>query len=358
MLSHQQRISGVATGLIALLDDVAALAKMATATLDDAATQAAKAGSKALGVVVDDAAVSPRYVVGFASNRELPIVWRIAKGSLKNKLFFLLPGALILSLAAPWLVTPLLALGGAYLCYEGAEKVVHSFSPAAAPIAGAAPAVDPREMEEQKVSGAIRTDFILSAEIMAIALASVATAPLVTQAAALAVVGIGLTMVVYGAVALIVRADDMGVSLSRNVAPVSSLLGWRTPAELAPGLLDRMLRPLTMGLGRLLVRGMPPFLALLALVGTTAMLWVGGGILLHALEVFGWSGPAHVVHAAAEWVGFFAPFAGSAFEWAIGALGAGIFGLAVGAALIPVVTYVIAPMSGLVRRLARKSTTP
>ena len=163
----------MATGLIALLDDVAGLAKVAAASLDDVAGQASRASLKAAGVVIDDAAVTPRYVVGFAADRELPIIGRIALGSLKNKLLYLLPAALALSLVAPWAITPLLVLGGAYLCYEGTEKVYEALWPHEAHGADASrPVRDAGQLEEEKVSGALRPDFILSAEIMAITLAT------------------------------------------------------------------------------------------------------------------------------------------------------------------------------------------
>ena len=301
----------MASGLIALLDDVAALAKVAAASLDDIAAHAGKASAKAAGVVIDDAAVTPRYAVGFAADRELPIVGKIALGSLKNKIFFLLPGALALSAFAPWLVTPLLMLGGLYLCFEGAEKAIEALAPhAPAADDDATPIVDAETFEREKVAGAIATDFILSAEIMAIALAAVADRPVWEQGVILAVVGLALTALVYGAVALIVKADDFGVRLARG------RLG------------------LTRALGRGLVRGMPPFLNLLSLVGTAAMIWVGGGILLHGLESLGVSAPAHTVHALAEAAARALGALGGFTVWATGAAAAGLLGLAVGAALI------------------------
>src|SRR5882672_9849111 len=190
-------------GLIALLDDVAGLAKIAAATLDDVAGQAAKAGAKAAGVVIDDAAVTPRYVVGFAASREIPVVRRIAIGSLRNKLFYLLPAALALSLFAPWAITPLLMLGGVYLCFEGAEKVAEATG--LLHHAEHAPDAEPKltgvAFEDAKVQGAIRTDFVLSAEIMAITLGSLSGWGFVTQVVGLAAVGVGITVAVYGVVA-------------------------------------------------------------------------------------------------------------------------------------------------------------
>jgi predicted DNA repair protein MutK len=313
----------VSTGLIALLDDVAGLAKLAAASLDDVGAAAGKAGAKAAGVVIDDAAVTPRYLVGFAASRELPIVWRIARGSLKNKLLFLLPAALALSALAPWAITPLLMLGGAYLCYEGAEKVYEAAFPHAAhgheaKVTGAPE--DPQAVENQKIASAIQTDFILSAEIMAIALATLPEASFWTQALVLAVVGIGITAAVYGTVALIVKADDAGVALVARGGAVARAIG------------------------RGLVLGMPVVLKALSVVGTAAMLWVGGGILLHGLEEYGLAGPAHVIHDIAAAAGHAVPAVGGAVEWLVTAAASGLVGLAVGAALIPVTEHVIAPL--------------
>jgi hypothetical protein len=307
----------VATGLIALLDDIAGIAKLAAASLDDVAAAAGKAGAKAAGVVIDDAAVTPRYVVGFAAERELPIIRRIALGSLRNKLLFLLPAALALSAFAPWAITPLLMLGGAYLCYEGAEKVFATLFPNAAhaheEVIGVAGA-DAQAVEDAKVKAAIGTDFILSAEIMAIALATIPEASLPMQAAILAAVGLGITAAVYGAVALIVKADDAGVALA-----------------LSP-------RALVAAFGRGLVNAMPPLLKGLAIVGTAAMVWVGGGIIVHGLEVMGLAAPAHAIEALAHPVAF-SPI----LAWLAMAAGAGVAGLALGALLIPFVQHVLAP---------------
>ncbi|NGM20795.1 DUF808 domain-containing protein [Roseomonas stagni] len=329
----------MSTGLIALLDDVVSLAKVAAASLDDVAFQAGKAGAKAAGVVIDDAAVTPRYVVGFAASRELPIVRRIAMGSLKNKLLILLPVALALSLLAPWAITPLLMLGGAFLCYEGAEKVLEAIRPHAAhaheEAVGVAPA-DPAALEEARVAGAIQTDFILSAEIMAISLSSIPESSFVSQAAILAVVGIGITVVVYGAVALIVKADDAGVALAREEGVAMRLPGG--------------LRPAARALGRGLVKGMPPFLKLLSIVGTAAMVWVGGGILIHGLEEFGVAGPGHLSHALSEAAAHAVPGIGGALGWLAGAAFSGLVGLVVGFALIPLVERVLAPLAKRFRR--------
>lgn len=309
----------MSVGLIALLDDVAALAKVAAASLDDVAAQAAKAGTKAAGVVIDDAAVTPRYVTGFSAARELPIIGKIALGSLRNKLLILLPAALALAYLLPAAITPLLMLGGVYLAYEGAEKIYGLFFPHAAQaheVETGQDDGDPRSFEDEKVAGAIKTDFILSAEIMAITLGAVENQPVAMQAFVLAAVGVGITLAVYGVVALIVKADDVGLWLARREA--------RPP-----------LGTLVRGLGRALVAGMPPFLKLLALIGTAAMVWVGGGILVHGLEHFGLNQPAQVLHVLGDWGARApAPFTGFA-RWAAEAAGAGVFGLLVGLCTIP-----------------------
>ena len=336
----------MSTGLIALLDDIAGLAKVAAASLDDVTAQATKAGAKAAGVVIDDAAVTPRYVVGFTAERELPIVGRIAAGSLKNKLLYLLPAALLLSLVAPWLITPLLMLGGAFLCYEGSEKVFEAIWPHEAhkheTVVGAK-RQDPKALEDAKVSGAIKTDFILSAEIMAITLATVPTSTFMTQAFVLAAVGIGITAVVYGGVALIVKADDVGVALAANARPVSSLTASASHGVAAASPLDRAVRPVSQAIGRGLVIGMPVFLKILAVVGTAAMVWVGGGIIVHGLETFGFPEIAHAVHAAAEAVGHVMPSGAGIVEWLVSAALSGLFGLVLGALLIPLV-HALAPL--------------
>lgn len=317
----------MSSGLIALIDDVVGIAKVAAASVDDVAAQASKAGLKAAGVVVDDAAVTPRYVVGFAAARELPIVARIAAGSLKNKLLYLLPAALLLSLLAPWAITPLLMLGGAFLCYEGAEKAYEALwphaehhGPGGKPLETAA---DPKALEDEKVRGAIKTDLILSAEIMAITLSTVAaeTSSFWNQALILAVVGTGITLVVYGAVALVVKADDAGLALAGN----------------------QRLGPVVRAIGRGLVKGMPVFLKVLAVVGTAAMLWVGGGIIVHGLEEFGLDALGHAIHGAAVAFGHAVPAATGFLEWLVSAALSGVVGLVVGAVLIPLVHRVAMP---------------
>jgi predicted DNA repair protein MutK len=317
----------MAVGLLALLDDVAALAKVAAASIDDVAGQAAKAGVKAAGVVIDDAAVTPRYVVGFAAERELPIIAAIALGSLRNKLLVLLPVALALGALAPGAIVPLLMFGGAFLVYEGTEKIYEALWPHAAHVHEAeihATAATPEDLERAKIRGAVKTDFILSAEIMAITLAALPPGSLWSRATVMALVAIGITAIVYGGVALIVKADDLGVALARRDGP---------------GALDAVAR----GLGRALVVGMPRFLALLAVVGTAAMIWVGGGILVHGLEEYGFAAVGHLIHDAAAAAAHVVPAGRAVVEWTVGALGAGLVGLATGSALIPVVGFVVAP---------------
>lgn len=298
----------MATGLIALLDDVAAIARVAVSSLDDVAAAAGKAGAKAAGVVIDDAAVTPRYVVGFDPSRELPIIGRIALASLRNKILIVLPAALLLSAFAPWAILPLLVAGGCYLCFEGAEKVLEWLFPAApeAAAAEAAPAPDALHLERQNVAKAIKTDFILSAEIMAITLSAVTEAGIWQQAAVLAVVGIVITIAVYGVVAVIVKMDDIGMAMVRRGSAAGRAIGG------------------------LIVRGMPVLLKVLSVVGTAAMIWVGGGIILHGLDGFGLGALPRFVHDVAHATGH------GVLEWVVNATGAGIVGLAVGAALKPV----------------------
>ncbi|MBB5666865.1 DUF808 domain-containing protein [Rhizobium leguminosarum] len=318
----------MSVGLIALLDDIAALAKVAAASLDDIAGQAAKAGAKAAGVVIDDAAVTPRYVTGFSAARELPIIGKIAVGSLKNKLLILLPAALILSLVAPQAITPLLMIGGLFLCYEGVEKVYGLVLPHAAHAhesALEATSLDAQSLEDEKVAGAIKTDFILSAEIMAITLAAVPAGSIFAQAFILAVVGLGITVMVYGGVALIVKADDLGLMMAR--------------AQTAPPT-----GPLLRVIGRGLVTGMPYFLKALGIVGTAAMIWVGGGIIVHGLEAYGVAGLAHLIHDAGEVAVHAIPLLASVLRWTVEAAGAGIVGIVAGLITIPVASYVISPM--------------
>ena len=310
------------SGLIALLDDVAAISKVAAASLDDVAGQAAKAGAKAAGAVIDDAAVTPKYVHGFKADRELPIVWKIAKGSIFNKLVILLPVALLLSVFAPWAITPLLMLGGAYLCYEGAHKVASLFhhDDTHDSKAHTHPEGEGAALEEKRVAGAIKTDFILSAEIMTIALSTIpADDAVLTKALILAVVAIGITLVVYGAVAIIVKADDVGVHLATE----------RRGALAA--------------LGRGIVKVMPALMTALTVVGTAAMIWVGGQIIVHGLHELGWHAPYEAIHHWAEAAAHAVPQAPGIVSWAVTAFCDGVVGLILGLILLPVVTRVINP---------------
>jgi len=299
----------MAGGLVALLDDIAALAKLAAASLDDVAAASAKAGSKAVGVVIDDAAVTPRYVTGLSPARELPIIWKIALGSLRNKLLFLLPAALVLSAFAPWAITPILMAGGAYLCFEAAEKIFealsgHQHGEEVAEI------TDPKELEDRQVSGAIRTDLILSGEIMAIALAELAGQSLLNQAIALALVGVAITAAVYGVVALIVKMDDFGLSLAKR-----------------PG-------AGTQAFGRGLVAAMPLVLKALGIIGTAAMLWVGGQIIVHGLEGYHLTPLPEWIHHASEVAGHAVPGIGAVVEWLVYAGLSAVVGIVIGGVIV------------------------
>lgn len=323
----------MSTGLLALLDDIVAIAKVAAASLDDAAGQAVKVGAKATGIVIDDAAVTPRYVVGFTADRELPIIGKIAIGSLKNKIIILLPGALALSILAPWSLPPLLMLGGIYLCLEGFHKVAEMFHPHAEKTHAAdqaAPATTQISFEDAKVASAIRTDFILSAEIMAISIAAVAASSFWMKAVLLGIVGTGMTALVYGAVAIIVKADDVGVAMAQT--------GSRTVRIL----------------GRAIVKAMPGLLQALSFIGMVAMLWVGGGIVVHSLAQIGWHAPENAVHAAAERVSKLAPGIGGALDWFVGAAISAVIGLAIGALSAPVADRAIAPLAGRVGKAIRR----
>jgi uncharacterized protein len=291
------------SGLAALLDDIATITKVAAASIDDVAAAAGKASTKAAGVVIDDTAVTPQYVTGFTPDRELPIIWRIAKGSLVNKLVFILPAALLLSYFAPWLITPILMVGGAYLCFEGAEKVYEKFRDATdddeETLAEEVAELSSADHEKNMVSGAVRTDFILSAEIMAIALKEVADQypSIAMQGAALFIVAIGITIAVYGVVGLIVKMDDIGLNMAQRKLGA------------------------TRAIGRALVQGMPKLLSFLSIVGTAAMLWVGGQIIVHG---FGYH--------PAEWFGLHE----GAMAWLVDAGLSGVAGLMVGAVIVAV----------------------
>ncbi len=285
---------------------MAAIAKLAASSLDDVTAAAGKAGAKAAGVVVDDAAVTPGYAMGFTPDRELPIVWSIAKGSLKNKFLLLLPAALAISAFAPWALTPLLMLGGAYLCFEAAEKLIEKFGGHHGVETVEDLALSSEAREKQMVGAAIRTDLILSAEIMAISLNTVADEPFAIRAASLALAGLLVTVGVYGAVALIVKMDDIGVHMAAR----------RSASAQATG--------------RMLVKAMPVVLSTLAAVGTAAMLWVGGGIILHGLHEYHFTPlpewVEHAEHAVAESVAGI----GAVLAWLVHAGASAVLGLIVG----------------------------
>ena len=299
------------SGLFALLDDIATIAKVAAASIDDIGAAASKAGVKAAGVVVDDTAVTPRYVTGFTPDRELPIIWRITKGSIFNKLVLILPALLLLSTFVPWAITPLLMLGGAYLCFEGAEKVLHSLQKDKTTLAEDAEIVADQDHEEAMVKGAVRTDFILSAEIMVIALNEVLDEHFAMRAATLAVVAIAITIAVYGVVGLIVKMDDIGLHMAKEGNSARRAIG------------------------RGLVAFMPKLLAALALIGTAAMLWVGGQIFIHGLDEYRIGNIGHGLHDFAHGVAGNLPAAGL-WEWLINAGGAGVFGLLLGGVIVGV----------------------
>ena len=298
----------MAGGLLALLDDVALIARTAAASTDDVAAMTAKTSSKAVGVIIDDAAMTPQYVSGVTPARELPMIWKITKGSLRNKLLIILPIALLLNAVAPWALVPLLMVGGTYLCFEGAEKIVHKLTAddkAEQERAANKSAAD----EDSLVKSAITTDLILSAEIMIISLDEVADQPIWMEAAVLIAVGIFLTVLVYGAVALLVKVDDIG-----------------------HGMIERGRTP---GLGRALVKGMPYVLSAIGVIGTVAMLWVGGHLIVRGFdEVIGWHLPHDLIERGTELVG------GGAAGWFVDTGISMLFGLAAGLIILGVVRAV------------------
>lgn len=297
-------------GLVALLDDVAALARIAAASVDDVAAGAAKAGAKAAGVVIDDAAVTPQYVSGADPSRELPMIKRIFWGSLRNKLLIILPALLLISAFLPWAIPFILMLGGTYLCFEGAEKVWHKIrrdhSDEKAPAVQRGP-----EAEAKVVKGAITTDFILSCEIMVISMNEVAAESIWARAVILVVVALAITVLVYGAVALIVKMDDIGLHLAAKDSAGSQRFG------------------------ELLVKGMPAVLAAITLIGTVAMLWVGGHIMLQGAYDLGWHLPYDLVHALEAPVAGIAGI-GGLLAWLVNTLCSAVLGLAWGLAVMAV----------------------
>lgn len=297
-------------GLAALMDDISIIARSAAASVDDVAAAAGRAGSKTAGVVIDDAAVTPGYVTGFSPARELPIIAKIAKGSVKNKLLILLPGALLLSEVLPQAIIFILMLGGAYLSYEGAEKILEKLGGKKHGKTIDDPIEDKEAFEKERVSGAIRTDLILSAEIMAITLNEVAAEAFLTRAAVLAVVGLAVTVFIYGAVALIVKLDDIGLNLMEK------------PDETAKKI------------GKLMLNAMPHILTTLSVVGTAAMLWVGGGIILHGTHELGFHALYDASHGLEEAVRSTTGALSGILGWATYAAASALVGLALGAALV------------------------
>jgi predicted DNA repair protein MutK len=289
----------MASGLLALLDDISALVKASAASLDDVPTQVAKTTGKVSGIVIDDAAVTPKYVVGLDPSRELLIIYRIAKKSLINKLLILSPAALLLGYFAPWAITPVLMLGGAYLCFEGYEKVHHMFARKTETVTEQKPVVviTPEQLEKERITSAVRTDIILSAEIIAIAYSQVTGQAVLNQIAVMLAVAVFITVAVYGFVGLIVKADDIGVHFAQD-----------------------KYSPFTQRFGRGIVKFMPHFLRLLGYVGTAAMLWVGAEIIAHGIPF-----TSHLLHDL-EYVLSDIP----AIAWLAKALACAIAGLFIG----------------------------
>jgi len=300
----------MSAGFFGLLDDIAALARLAAASVDDVGAAAGRAGLKSAGVVVDDTAVTPQYVHGVTAEREIPIVKRIAFGSLRNKLLFILPAALVMSQFIPWLITPLLMLGATYLCYEGAEKVWAALRGHEAH--GEPSSVQGPEAEKAVVTGAIRTDFILSTEIMVIALNEVADEPFISRALILVIVAIGITVLVYGIVGLIVKMDDGGLLLSQRPSAAAQKIG--------------------VGL----VRAMPKLLSVISVVGIAAMIWVGGHILLVGTNDLGWHAPYDLVHHLEVAAHDSVEVVGAVLGWLVNTAASALVGLLVGAVVVAV----------------------
>jgi predicted DNA repair protein MutK len=260
----------MASGFFALLDDISALVKASAASLDDVPAQVVKTSGKVSGIVIDDTAVTPKYVVGLDPSRELTIIYKIARKSLINKLLILSPAALLLGYFAPWAITPVLMLGGSYLCFEGYEKVHSMFSKHAEEHIEVEQikVITPEELEKERITGAVRTDIILSAEIIAIAYSQVTDKPILNQVAILLAVAVFITIAVYGFVGLIVKLDDIGVHLAKD-----------------------NYHPFIQKFGRGVVKFMPHFLRILSVVGTIAMLWVGAEIVAHGIPF-----TSHLLH--------------------------------------------------------------
>jgi predicted DNA repair protein MutK len=249
----------MASGLLALLDDVVALVKLNAANLDDISAQVGKTGSKVSGIVIDDAAVTPKYVVGLDPKRELSIIVAIAKSSLINKLIFLMPIALLLGFFLPWLIQPILMVGGGYLCFEGYEKLHHIFAHNKPETKAEMIEITPDDLEKMRIKSAVRTDFILSAEIIAISYSTVADSTIIEQLSVISLIAVLITIAVYGTVGVIVKMDDFGLYLVQQKSSLSKKIGHS------------------------IVRIMPIFLSILSYVGTAAMLWVGAEIIIHGI---------------------------------------------------------------------------
>ncbi|GAA4523906.1 DUF808 domain-containing protein [Brachybacterium paraconglomeratum] len=302
----------MAGGLAALLDDVAAIARLAAASVDDVAAASARAGSKAMGVVIDDAAVTPQYVKGLEPKRELPIIWRITKGSFRNKLIFILPVLLLLSAFAPWALTPILMLGGLYLSFEGAEKIWELVSGKPKKEAAAAQGAD---AEDKIVSSAVRTDLILSAEIMVISMNSIDADSLWARAIVLVVVAIGITVLVYGAVGILVKMDDVGLAMAAD-----------KDSEFKQKF------------GNGLVQAMPKVMTVISYVGMVAMLWVGGHILLVGTHDLGLAQPYGFVHHLEGLVAGIAGI-GGVLAWLINTFFSFVLGLIVGGIVAVIIHF-------------------
>ena len=319
-------------GLVALLDDIATLAKVTASSIDDVAANAVKASSKAVGVVIDDTAVTPQYVSGLSPARELPIIGKIARGSLINKLFIILPIALLLTWLAPQVLPFLLIVGGAYLCFEGGEKVLEKLGwlPGHHEEHDEGGATSSEELEKGIVASATRTDLILSAEIMLVSMAGLGGETGVMRVAVLIGVAFFMTFFVYGLVALLVKADDFGARLAR---------GALDPKDNRPGPVDNV--------GRTIVRVMPHIFSVIGVVGTVAMLWVGGHLVIANLAEVGVPVFHHVLEAAEHAVAS----AGGFVTWLVETLLSGIFGVILGA----LIAWIATGASVLVRRLRAKA---
>lgn len=315
-------------GLVALLDDIATLAKVTASSVDDVAAGAVKVSSKAVGVVIDDTAVTPQYVAGLNPKRELPIIAKIARGSLINKLFIILPIALLLTWLAPHVLPFLLVVGGAYLCFEGGEKVLEKIGwlPGLHEEHEEGGAASAEELEKSIVSSATRTDLILSSEIMLVSMAGLSNEHGAIRVAVLIGVAFFMTFFVYGLVALLVKADDVGVRLAR---------GALEPEDNRPGPVDNV--------GRTIVRVMPHVFGVIGVVGTVAMLWVGGHLVIENLAEVGVPVFHHVLEAAEHAVS-----AGGGFvSWLVETALSGIFGVVLGS----VTAWIVVGASALVRRV-------